>query len=147
MNVTRTISVTAEDITRGIRRKCQICPAARAISKHLREQLRIYVWGDGNLSIGYPIQEGRMNDFELPKCVGDFVRDFDNDRDVQPFTFPLTLPAEYWREQSTADQIVDASEANKVTVGGNNQSPSHGPAEHSNGTDAVRDTLTQERKA
>jgi hypothetical protein len=105
----------------GERRKCAKCPVAIAISSNVDSRLAVYAWGSNGGGIRVP-GCGEIFLFRLPDNAHQFIRDFDALRPVQPFTFPLTLPAEYWREQSTADQIVDASESNKVTVGGNGKS-------------------------
>ena len=84
-----TIDVTKRDISVG---DADDCPLTRAVRRalHVRQGSRL---GE-NLLVGasniYYLMEDSWNEVDLaaiPKIAQDFVRDFDIDRTVEPFSF------------------------------------------------------------
>jgi len=78
------IEVTAEDIAKGIPKVCAACPVALAIKR---------VTGRGasvmQLYIGFHDGSGWI---DSPREVLPFVRAFDNEQPVKPFSFELDVP-------------------------------------------------------
>jgi len=76
------VEVTEEDIAKGIRENCRLCPIARAIKRLGHEEVAV---------MGDSIEIGTV-DFEAPPEVDAFVEAFDAFRPVQPFAFDLEIP-------------------------------------------------------
>lgn len=80
------IEVTQKDIDNGVQGECQLCPIALAI-KSTSNFKRVYVngkfievWHRGNQGI---------KTYELPKKAQTFVKRFDRQEPVKPFSFEL----------------------------------------------------------
>ena len=82
-----TIDVTSDDIAGGKRLACEKCPVALAVSRR--------VVGTASVSKFYISIDGFL--VKQPPTVKSFIRDFDNQRTVKPFSFDLKLPAEIVR--------------------------------------------------
>lgn len=80
------IEVTQKDIDNGVQGECELCPIARAVKretkrKHVRiSREHVEIWR--NKSNG-------SNFYELPKKAQTFVRRFDRQESVKPFSFEL----------------------------------------------------------
>lgn len=81
------ISVTQEDIRLGTRKDQHTCPIALAVQRVLPEFANIEVSND-EISIGAP-KFYSFYSHELPISAIDFIRAFDNERPVEPFSFYL----------------------------------------------------------
>ena len=90
----QTINVTAEDIEMGEQGKCRWCPVARAISRHLTEEWIAEV--SPHYAYFYPsltaLEQGEYESAPLTTEAHRFITDYDAERVVQPFTFPLEVP-------------------------------------------------------
>jgi hypothetical protein len=85
----RKISVTQEDIDRGVRSHAGWCPIARAIKRTLFGKPGAPLIPDADVKVGHyavDIQDGRAY---LPQEAVEFIQDFDVDRPVKPFEFDL----------------------------------------------------------
>jgi hypothetical protein len=81
-----TITVTALDIKRGESGDPTLCPIARAASRTLRRRALI---GD-TLGVEYSRKNRDESvEYSLPKRAHKFIRKFDKDESVRPFTFRL----------------------------------------------------------
>lgn len=80
-----TITVTQEDIDKGIRKDCAQCPITNAVARHLPALKFIET---GSCFITGSIDEERVS-FNLPTDARWFVLRFDNGYIEQPFTFEL----------------------------------------------------------
>lgn len=80
-----TINVTQEHIKQGCRVNCAKCPVALALKERT---------GDLWLVGGSYIRRNGHNDLiELPAVVTQWILDFDDGIEVQPFSFELEIPA------------------------------------------------------
>lgn len=81
---TITINVTQEDIDKGIKNSCFNCALALSAKRALE---------DANLSVGAKtiFWVTKLVDFNLPQVAIDFIKAFDTNQPVSPFTFDLTL--------------------------------------------------------
>lgn len=81
------ISVTQEDIEKGIKQDCTKCPIARAVNRALIENnlqpLSCEVEGPIKLMDWH--NDYVMIDKEQAKKINIFINDFDDERKVQPF--------------------------------------------------------------
>lgn len=77
------VEVTQADIDEGVAGDCDLCPIARAAR-------RAGLYGV-MVSNSYVI--GNCWDASLPQVARDFIRVFDDDATVRPFTFTLAVPA------------------------------------------------------
>jgi hypothetical protein len=85
------IDVTQEDINAGVPRDSCRCPIAHAIDRAIGSTsmdcvsvnaFKVSVWRD----------ERRLWSALTPPDLIDFIKAFDHDRDVKPFSFDLDLP-------------------------------------------------------
>jgi hypothetical protein len=74
------VTVTKSDISNGRHRAVQACPIALAI-KRRRKSKEVYV---GNYTV-----ELRDQTYKLPHAAQVFIKRFDNEQPVRPFTFKL----------------------------------------------------------
>jgi hypothetical protein len=86
------IEVTQDDIEKGKRNQCNLCPVARAVKRVA------HIWGVGSPGV-YPTERmAPLNSIaDLPYKARTFVCRFDNALPVKPFTFTLNIPKEYLR--------------------------------------------------
>ncbi len=86
-----TIKVTKSDIKNGIKRDCDTCPIALAITRVLSpkyiieiepDQVNIYKHGTILMDCG---------DYPLPKIAKAFILKFDRGHHVNPFSFNLNV--------------------------------------------------------
>lgn len=77
------VIVTREDIEKGVPESDELCPVALAV-KRLFGFDWVYV-GIGGCFIDIDNSEGKR--FSLPIEARDFIRDFDNGKEVNPFIF------------------------------------------------------------
>lgn len=73
------ITVTQSNIDNGKRGEPDCCPVALALRDEYGKGCCIFV---GGKTASYP-----RGEIKLPDSVGKFVRDFDNNIEVQPFSF------------------------------------------------------------
>ena len=78
---TKRINVTQRDIDKGIRRNCEMCPVARAMSRAFKSDVMVDVET-------WDFVVGRRKRNPLPREVVLFIEDFDNE---EPQRSPLTL--------------------------------------------------------
>lgn len=83
-----TIHITQEDIDKGERGSCVMCPLARALRRCLKPKSPRSFPG---VLVGAP-RPGYIGTwggpFKMPEKVAQFVRDFDAGKPVEPFSFP-----------------------------------------------------------
>ncbi len=74
------ISVTQQDIENGVDCDTQCCPIALAIYRVA-----------GQCTVGkHSVEFASGGRVPLPWCAQQFIRDFDHERDVEPFEFELS---------------------------------------------------------
>ncbi|KKL76959.1 hypothetical protein LCGC14_2039660 [marine sediment metagenome] len=88
-----TINVTKRDITEGNEMDCPVTRALRRAlgvrkNSRLGDSLRV-----GSLTIYYLVEDewDEIDLATMPKIAQDFVRDFDRNRTVKPFSFPANF--------------------------------------------------------
>lgn len=84
------VDVTAEDIAHGEREDCTKCPIARALRRHKGFE-KAYV-NDQYVEIDH--ENRHENLYRLPQEAVDFIRNFDDGKEVRPFKFELDLTDE-----------------------------------------------------
>lgn len=84
-----TIEVTEEDIREGKRCDCDECPVALAWSRAAGCQ-----WDVGTKSAGPTDTGAWAHRVPLPPVAATFVRMFDDDLYVKPFSFTVDIPKE-----------------------------------------------------
>lgn len=86
------IDVTQEDIDKGTPEKSNSCPIALALKRQLPEAEEISV----DIVSDFMIDEQRYIG-DLPKSGEMFIQDFDNHKQVNPFSFEMefNIPCEY----------------------------------------------------
>jgi len=82
------ISVTQDDIDKGIKNNCEKCPIARALARSFPGYFNL-------ASIYYLSVKAHQKDFyvfmmDTPKVCYDFIRDFDQGKPVTPFEFEIS---------------------------------------------------------
>jgi hypothetical protein len=78
------IEVGQEDIDQGCKASASYCPIARAVGRVIRGPVSVgAIWITLEDSTVYLTDEARQ-----------WVWDFDNDRDVEPFSFEIDVPEE-----------------------------------------------------
>jgi hypothetical protein len=84
--MTLTVRVEQRHIDDGERHSCTRCPIAQALNEQLPGDAlwRVSALGARRLDAYRPV--------DLPHTALRFVEDFDRERDVQPFSFTITLP-------------------------------------------------------
>lgn len=86
-----TIFVTEEDISKGISRSCEFCPIANAIQRQTPWKYAVVL-----LSSVFECESKRADldgRVDLPESACGFIRDFDADRSVSPFSFEIDIPS------------------------------------------------------
>jgi hypothetical protein len=83
---TTTVSVTAEHVAEGEILNCEKCPVALAILAAIPQAEKAYA----DCWTAHVYTPGAWYSADLPECASIFVRSFDNDEPVEPFTFGLT---------------------------------------------------------
>jgi hypothetical protein len=78
-----TINVTEDDIKNARRQSCTRCPIANAFRKLNVPFLGVWV----NM-IAFPYDSNR-DDINLPEVAVKFINDFDNNKEVSPFSFEV----------------------------------------------------------
>ena len=79
------IEVTQKDIDKGVQGECQLCPIALAFKRNSNIK-RVYV---NTKSIEVLHRETGAKSYELPKKAQTFVKRFDRQEPVKPFSFEL----------------------------------------------------------
>ena len=78
------IEVTQKDINKGVQGECQLCPIARAIKRETKTK-HVEV-----SSKNVVLYRRKSNNFHpLPKEAQTFIKRFDGERTVKPFSFEL----------------------------------------------------------
>jgi hypothetical protein len=88
------INVTQEHISKGKRLACHECPVALAIAEVVKPEHEVMV--DCDISI-LNQSAGILWDAEYPPEVEEFIRAFDGDQPVEPFSFELDIPRDLLR--------------------------------------------------
>lgn len=88
-----TFNVTDKDIDEGIAHSAPLCPAARAIGRRLKPSIMLSV-GRHTLTLMDRSLRGKWWT-PLPLDVSEFIRDFDDNIEVCPLSFTLSIPAQY----------------------------------------------------
>ena len=78
------IDVLHSDIEYGIKRNCEDCPIARAINRALNNPSRTVEVTHMTVYIG-------TETFRLPTVATEFIRTFDDEREVRPFSFEMEI--------------------------------------------------------
>lgn len=82
------VSITQEGINDGVRRDCQSCPVALALTRAIGEEVIVSgIW----CTIAPDTLAVKM--IELPRAVREWIVRFDRGFLVSPFTFELEVPA------------------------------------------------------
>ena len=83
------VTVTQEDIMKGIPNRVACCPVALS----LRRQVKSYKNPEVGKSVVLfeSIGVGAFVETDLPQEVIQFIKDFDNDKEVFPFDFILNI--------------------------------------------------------
>ena len=90
-----TISVTQEDIDKGIHASPTICPVALALKRCNINNLyvgayTIFIYYANPIYVGeHTIYVDYANPIDTPQNVQNFITSFDGGKSVQPFTFEL----------------------------------------------------------
>lgn len=79
------IEVTGDDIEKGYPRICTSCPVARAITRVLKLK-----WSDV-VRVGWTQISINGKHYNVTEQFGIWIRNFDNGRSVEPFTFQLEI--------------------------------------------------------
>lgn len=79
------ISVTADDIAKGVKHSAYRCPVARAISRAAGYPVGVF----GKSAEGSVVEIGNSR-IALPDTVNEFFRDYDLGLEVHPFSFEVT---------------------------------------------------------
>lgn len=87
------VKVTPEDIENGIRGDCSECPIARSLMRIVNQPVSV---GPDWISIGLKGLYGRAT----PWRATEFIRAFDHNMPVTPFSFDLAIPAELLRSNA-----------------------------------------------
>lgn len=91
-----TVQVTAADIEHGIAQDCEECPLAiavyRALSTAHPELAELVPFTDGSSVLLYE-NVNPLYRAEVPEYVTQFIRNFDCDEQVSPFTVSLSFAA------------------------------------------------------
>lgn len=82
------IEVTQEDIERGTRGHCALCPVARAVKRAMRTE---DVWADGVAIVLTRHGDNRLF-LDTPDEAICFMEEFDAGEPVEPFSFELEAP-------------------------------------------------------
>lgn len=86
------VEVCREDIESGLKMDCGACPVARAVSRALHKEVELeWIWiaaAYDQISVGV---RGLEVEYKTPPAVTEFMRGFDNGRDVEPFSFTTRL--------------------------------------------------------
>ena len=80
------IEVTQKDIDEGVQGECTLCPIALAFKRNINFKA-VYVNGK-SIDVWYP-RSGGVKTYELPKKAQTFVKRFDRQEPVKPFSFEL----------------------------------------------------------
>lgn len=80
------IEVTQKDIDNGVQGECQSCPIALAF-KRTSNSKRVYV-NTKSIDVCHRGNQG-VKTYELPKKAQTFVKRFDRQEPVKPFSFEL----------------------------------------------------------
>lgn len=75
------ISVTQDDIDKGVARRCTECPVALAATRHVGKP----VFVGPNYILSEPLE------WDTPSAVKEFIAAFDNGQPVKPFEFELPV--------------------------------------------------------
>ena len=85
--MTMKVTVTQEDIDKGIRCNARACPIANAIMK---KKNIVYVSVLGNTSVKREINKRSLHYiYKLPTSAKSFIKAFDSCEPVEPFTFEM----------------------------------------------------------
>lgn len=85
-----TVNVTARDIKYGVPRAAEQCPIHRAISRtKFGKQFNLFVVSTCTVAFYFPLGNTCA---PLPFPAEHFIRAFDRDEPVEPFTFKLKVP-------------------------------------------------------
>lgn len=86
--VTYSVSVTEEDIARGLADDCEKCAVALACQRTIHPFIEVY----GSRCSIYNCYSIWLGEFKLPKPVTKWIRDFDEGVVGEPFTFEVDVP-------------------------------------------------------
>lgn len=93
-----TIVISQKDIESGIRmHRCE-CPIALAIKRHLDWRTNVAV---ATSRVTFEISPYRGDKINLPEEAKEFIRHFDDGKNVNPFYFLLDIPEFYLKENRT----------------------------------------------
>ena len=81
------IEVTQEDIDRGLKSSCYECPIAYAYKRKVKNKIRLG-FSVGTEYIDHFVGESQDR-YMLPKEAKKFIRRFDQDQPVRPFSFEI----------------------------------------------------------
>jgi hypothetical protein len=90
MNIT--VSVTHDDIAKGVAADCHLCPVARAVIRALPGVPELSVGSMWLYRDGAPLRGQQM--CSLPLAAVDWIEEFDGHNPVEPFEFVLDVPAD-----------------------------------------------------
>jgi hypothetical protein len=82
------IIVTQKDIDKGLKSSCYECPIARAFKREVKNEIR-YGFAVNADSIDHFTKDDKWYIYALPKEAKKFIRRFDHDQPVKPFTFEI----------------------------------------------------------
>lgn len=85
-----TISVTQQHIDHGVQGSACNCPIANAITEALDLSHYIYAVVTGE-QLRLVARFARVTQYYLPKEAREFIKHYDNNQPVTPFTFELEL--------------------------------------------------------
>jgi hypothetical protein len=80
------VDVTQKDIDKGCKTNATHCPVARAGKRVFKCNVSVT-----SLTLSVFSPHGGWQDIPLPNEVGSFIRSFDRDKPVQPFSFNLDV--------------------------------------------------------
>lgn len=91
------VNITEEDIRNGVAQSCYQCPVALASARTFNVQLawvsyrKVFVPNEDG-SVAWGLDGQRADCYELPKEAIDFIIQFDDRKEMKPFSFELGEP-------------------------------------------------------
>lgn len=93
-----TIQVTKEDIDEGQRGRCELCPVALALRRHVADNVKVSV---SSRAVSFTLLP-RVGPSHIPNHVAflpveaySFVHNFDSKWPTKPFEFNLNIPDQF----------------------------------------------------
>lgn len=90
-----TVEVTQEDIASGSPRNCWRCPVALSVRRHMKSMgVDVSI---GRSTVRFHNYPARVVTMPMPDEISDRIFEFDEGRQMLPFSFELDIPAAFLR--------------------------------------------------